>query len=119
MQPLLIVDAANVMGSVPDGWWRDRYGAAERLRDRLDRATDPALVQTEIVLVVEGKARGVRSAGRVAVRDAPGSGDDAIVELVCNAGDRPVSVVTADRGLRERVTALGATVRGPRSMILD
>ena len=33
--PLLIVDAANVVGSVPDGWWRDRAGAARRLRDAL------------------------------------------------------------------------------------
>ncbi|MFC5911734.1 NTP pyrophosphohydrolase, partial [Streptacidiphilus monticola] len=33
--PLLVVDAANVVGSVPDGWWRDRHGAAERLRDAL------------------------------------------------------------------------------------
>jgi hypothetical protein len=35
---LLIVDAANVVGSVPDGWWRDRAGAAARLRDRLAAA---------------------------------------------------------------------------------
>ncbi|TWV48834.1 hypothetical protein FRZ03_12985, partial [Streptomyces misionensis] len=35
VSPLLIVDGANVVGSVPDGWWRDRRGAAERLRDRL------------------------------------------------------------------------------------
>jgi rRNA-processing protein FCF1 len=118
MRPLLIVDAANVMGSTPDGWWRDRRGAAERLRDRLARATDADLAAAEIVLVVEGKARGVQSIPRVLVRDAPASGDDAIVELVRAAGDRPVSVVTADRGLRERVRALGAGVRGPRSLDL-
>ena len=32
---LVVVDAANVVGSVPDGWWRDRAGATARLRDRL------------------------------------------------------------------------------------
>nr|MDT0666641.1 hypothetical protein [Micromonospora sp. DSM 115978] len=26
-----MVDAANVIGSRPDGWWRDRAGAAVRL----------------------------------------------------------------------------------------
>ncbi|MFV2120913.1 NTP pyrophosphohydrolase, partial [Streptomyces sp. Act-28] len=57
--PLLIVDAANVVGSVPDGWWRDRRAAAERLRDRLVRyAADgvPGLLEgpLEVVLVVEG-----------------------------------------------------------------
>ncbi|MEV8409926.1 NTP pyrophosphohydrolase, partial [Streptomyces niveus] len=35
MRILLIVDGANVVGSVPDGWWRDRRAAAERLRERL------------------------------------------------------------------------------------
>ncbi len=31
----IIVDGANVVGSRPDGWWRDRAGAALRLRDEL------------------------------------------------------------------------------------
>jgi rRNA-processing protein FCF1 len=48
---------------------------------------------------------------------APGSGDDAIVALVAaEAPDRRVVVVTADRGLRARVTQLGAEVRGPSSI---
>ncbi|MEI3843916.1 MULTISPECIES: NUDIX hydrolase [unclassified Microbacterium] len=36
VRPVVVVDAANVVGSVPDGWWKDRAGAAGRLRDRLD-----------------------------------------------------------------------------------
>ncbi|PNG19000.1 NTP pyrophosphohydrolase, partial [Streptomyces cahuitamycinicus] len=52
---LVVVDAANVVGSVPDGWWRDRRGAAERLRDRLASEGVPAVSgPVEIVLVVEG-----------------------------------------------------------------
>ncbi|WAX77322.1 NTP pyrophosphohydrolase [Streptomyces sp. KMM 9044] len=116
---LVIVDSANVVGSVPDGWWRDRRGAAERLRDRLAERglpgrTDPA-EPVEIVLVVEGAARGVESVPGVRVESAPGSGDDHMVGLVAGAGERPVLVVTADRELRRRVTALGATVAGPRT----
>ena len=92
---LVIIDAANVIGSVPDGWWRDRRGAAERLRDRLARDGVP----------------GVR------VEAAPGSGDDRIVELVAEEGrDRPCLVVTADRELRRRVGELGAEVAGPRTV---
>ncbi len=34
-QLVLVVDAANVIGARPDGWWRDRAGAVARLRDRL------------------------------------------------------------------------------------
>jgi rRNA-processing protein FCF1 len=71
----------------------------------------------EVVLVVEGAARGVRSAEGVEVVSAPGSGDDAIVDLLRERGrDRPCLVVTADRELRQRVTALGAAVVGPRAV---
>lgn len=124
--PLVVVDGANVVGSVPDGWWRDRRGAARRLRDRLaglagaglsdgapDWAAQPPL---EVVLVLEGAARGVESSMTVRVVDAPSSasGDDAIVEVVRREGvGRQCLVVTADRGLRGRVEALGARVRGP------
>lgn len=111
---LLVVDAANVVGSRPDGWWKDRKGAATRLRDSLAAAEAR---DAEVVLVVEGKACGVPSSAGVRVVDARGSGDDAIVDLVRAAGGgRPVVVVTADRGLRDRVIALGAEVRGPRSL---
>ncbi|MFF4833035.1 NTP pyrophosphohydrolase [Streptomyces sp. NPDC001315] len=115
--PLVIVDAANVVGSVPDGWWRDRRGAAERLRDRLAVDGVPGHDgPVEIVLVVEGAARGVESVPGVRVESAPGSGDDHIVDLVARAIDHPRLVVTADRELRRRVTELGAEVTGPRTV---
>ena len=114
---LVIVDAANVVGSVPDGWWRDRRGAAERLRDRLAAEGLPDHSgPVEIVLVTEGAARGVESVPGVRVEPAPGSGDDRMVALVAEAGDRPVLVVTADRELRRRVVSLGADVTGPRTV---
>ncbi|RSS70747.1 NTP pyrophosphohydrolase [Streptomyces sp. WAC06614] len=112
MTVLMIVDAANVVGSVPDGWWRDRRGAAERLRDRLARRGG----EEEIVLVVEGAARGVESVPGVRVDAAPGSGDDRIVELAAAHADRDCVVVTADRALRERVAAYGARCVGPRTV---
>jgi len=119
-EPLLvIVDAANVVGSVPDGWWRDRRGAAERLRDRLAADGVPGQAgPVEIVLVVEGAARGVETVPGVRVESAPGSGDDRMVELVAGAVDegRSVLVITADRELRRRVQELGASVAGPRTV---
>jgi hypothetical protein len=51
----------------------------------------------------------------VRVVSAPRSGDDAIVELI-QASALPITVVTADRGLRARVEALGATIEGPRTL---
>ncbi|MFC9962336.1 NTP pyrophosphohydrolase [Streptomyces nigra] len=116
---LLVIDAANVVGSVPDGWWRDRRGAAERLRDRLAKADGVPGHDgpVEVVLVVEGAARGVESVPGVRVESAPGSGDDHIVALVEQAAGRPVLVVTADRELRQRVRRLGADVTGPRTVL--
>jgi hypothetical protein len=115
---LVIIDGANVVGSVPDGWWRDRRGAAERLRDRLARDGVPGVEgPVELVLVVEGAAKGVESVPGVRVEAAPGSGDDRIVELAAEARDRPRVVVTADRELRRRVREFGAEVVGPRAVL--
>lgn len=118
---LLVVDAANVVGSRPDGWWRDRAGATRRLRDVLPPVAEAGLPglapPVEVVLVVEGAARGVPGTAGVRVVAAPGSGDDAIVALVAAEGPgRDVVVITADRALRARVRALGAAVRGPRAL---
>lgn len=119
--PLLVVDAANVVGSVPDGWWRDRAGAAARLRDDLVDVARHGLPSLpgplEVVLVVEGRARHVEPVPGVRVVPAEGSGDDAIVDVVrANPPDRPCTVITADRALRARVEALNATVLGPRTV---
>jgi hypothetical protein len=118
---LLVVDAANVLGSKPDGWWRDRAGATARLRDGLVGLNDTGLPDlpgpVEVVLVVEGRARDVPAVEGVRVERASGSGDDTIVALVAAEGTgRRVVVVTADRELRARVTALGAEVRGPSAV---
>ena len=118
---MVIVDAANVVGSKPDGWWKDRVGAARRLRDLLAALPAKGLPglppPLDVVLVVEGVARGIADEeAPIRVVAAEGSGDDAIVDLVAAAGDRPTTVVTADRALRERVQALGADVVGPRTV---
>ncbi|MEE1756514.1 NTP pyrophosphohydrolase [Streptomyces sp. SP18CS02] len=120
MDVRVVVDGANVVGSVPDGWWRDRRGAAERLRDRLVTAAREGVAgwpgPVEVVLVVEGRARGVESVPGVRVVAAPGSGDDTIVELAREAAGRPCVVVTADRELRRRVAEHGAEWVGPGAL---
>jgi 8-oxo-dGTP diphosphatase len=151
----IVVDVANVMGSRPDGWWRDRAGAAVRLHGELvllaasGRAVppdEPAKKQAPpaFVMVLEGAARAAAARiaphsasphsaspspaspsrsglagladevepGEVTVVQAPGSGDDAIVAVVRElVGGR--LVVTADRELRRRCVAAGATIAGP------
>lgn len=115
----LVVDGANVVGSRPDGWWRDRAGAAQRLHAAIAAAD---LGYDMVVLVLEGAARRGRPAGGeggLHTVHAPGSGDDTIVDLVHErAGRDDVVVVTADRALRDRVLAAGGSVTGP-SWLLD
>ncbi len=112
--PVLVVDAANVVGSRPDGWWHDRHGAAVRLRDALEPLAD----DHDVILVVEGRASRVAPSDRVDVVAAPGSGDDEIVRIAAGMGarGRRVIVVTADRELRRRLTAIGAELAGPRTL---
>ncbi|MGC5258775.1 hypothetical protein ACPXCG_20740 [Gordonia sp. DT218] len=118
--PVIIVDAANVVGSVPDGWWRDRRGATERLRDRLSGLGAAGMTDVdgpvEVVMIVEGQARQVASSATVTTISAAGSGDDRIVEFVADHPDRRRIVVTADRELRRRVQALGAEILGPSAL---
>jgi predicted RNA-binding protein with PIN domain len=123
---VVVVDAANVVGSRPDGWWRDRVGAARRLLTRLV-ALQEQLPDTDLVVVLEGAAcravsgEGAPETGRVRVVLASGSGDDTIVsvtaEVVAQSQQPAVTVVTADRGLRQRVEPLGATTTGPRWLL--
>ncbi len=73
-----------------------------------------------MVLVLEGAARSgvpVGSSGTVTTRHAPGSGDDEIVAVCEEHADDEVTLVSADRGLRERVTAVGASCVGPRWLL--
>ena len=119
---VLLVDVANVVGSRPDGWWRDRAGATGRLLGRLAALDGRALAGPDgapvhceaVVAVVEGRARDAPSVPPVRVVRAPGSGDDALAAEAAGlgAGDRTVLVVTADRGLRARLRP-GVAVAGP------
>jgi hypothetical protein len=145
----IVVDVANVMGSRPDGWWRDRAGAAARLHAAIVRlaASGRAILPDDdagsddkagpddkagrpaFVLVLEGAAKAAPipaapipaaeagsadpvQPGEVRVVHARGSGDDAIVAVVRELPGRRV-VVTADRELRDRSVAAGATILGP------
>ncbi|PZU44043.1 MAG: NTP pyrophosphohydrolase [Microbacterium sp.] len=125
VRPAVVVDAANVVGSVPDGWWNDRAGAAGRLLEaiaaRAGEGTDAADLGLsgdvwfpEWHVVLEGDARGAGDVAGVRVVRADGAGDDAIVAAAQELTDagRSVTVVTSDRGLAERVRALGAAARG-------
>ena len=121
---VLLVDAANVVGSRPDGWWRDRAGATARLLDRLARLPGSVVIGpdgaplpvTAVVAVVEGRARAVHEPPDLRLVRADGSGDDALAgyaeEYAAGPDARSLLVVTADRGLRGRLPP-GTPVAGP------
>lgn len=113
-RPVVIVDAANVIGSVPNGWWRDRAGAADSLIRSLDAAAgggaldalfaDESGAQTRtplIEVVLEGAAKNAREASteHVRIHRASRSGDDAIVDRVRahrTAKLQPINLPTAE-----------------------
>jgi predicted RNA-binding protein with PIN domain len=108
-----IVDGMNVIGSRPDGWWKDRGAAMVALVDRLDRW---ASAQGEDVTVVFERPPATAITSTVievahAPKAAANSADDQIVRLV-QADARPgeIRVVTSDKGLTDRIAALGASV---------
>lgn len=108
-----IVDGMNVIGSRPDGWWKDRNGAMVTLVESLDRW---ASAQGETVTVVFERPPSTAITSSVveiahAPRAAANSADDEIVRLVAaDAAPHDIRVVTSDRALTERVRSLGASV---------
>lgn len=108
-----IVDAMNVIGSRPDGWWKDRHGAMVVLVDRLERWASARGDQVTVVFERPPKAPIDSSVVQLAhaPRAAANSADDEIVRLV-QADPHPgeIRVVTSDKALAERVRDSGASV---------
>jgi hypothetical protein len=121
---VLVVDGANTLGARPDGWWRDRRGATERLLRALatlpgrDVAAPDADGErwhvARVDVVLEGRATGAAAPHGLEVHRTAGSGDDELVAVTAtllDAGDVVVAV-TADRGLRQRLPS-PVRVAGP------
>jgi predicted RNA-binding protein with PIN domain len=109
-----LVDGMNVIGSRPDGWWRDRTGAMRRLTRELDAFA--AATGDPVTVVFDGRPREIE-AGRVDVRFArrrgPDAADDDIAAIAAGDDDPgALRVVTSDARLAGRVRAAGAEVVG-------
>jgi predicted RNA-binding protein with PIN domain len=107
-----LVDGMNVVGSRPDGWWRDRRGAMRALIERLEGLAEST--GDELTVVFDGRAFELDGGGRVEVGFAPGgrnAADHAIAERV-EGDDDPgsITVVSSDAELVARVRAAGADV---------
>jgi predicted RNA-binding protein with PIN domain len=113
-----IVDGMNVIGTRPDAWWRDRDAAMLRLVDLLERWA--AHSGEEVTVVFERPPSPPIRSTVIEVRHAPkpkaNAADDEIVRLLKD-DPRPsaVRVVTSDRWLADRASAVGATVEGAHS----
>jgi hypothetical protein len=116
---VLVIDAANVIGSRPNGWWRDRPGAARDFVANVRASVNTGRLIPPVTVVLEGHARAgavQTTSDGVTVVHAPRDGDDTLVSIIETCED--VTLVTADRALAERGRTFGATVVGP-SWLLD
>ena len=110
-----LVDGTNLLGSRPDGWWRDRPAAMRRLVEQLDRFARTS--GDEVLVVFDGRPLELDTAAvkvRFASRAGPDAADDDIAALAARDPDG-VRVVTSDRELAERARAAGADVVGAGS----
>jgi hypothetical protein len=122
----LVIDAANVVGSRPDGWWRDRAGAAARLVDAVAAALAAGTLESPVTVVLEGAARagvpagwrpvagpeGVAGAGRGGVEGVPAG-----VAGAATAGAEPapgLAVLHAERDGDSAIAALVQTLVGDK-----
>ncbi len=104
----------NVIGSRPDGWWRDRPAAMRRLVDEL-RAFSTATGEP-VTVVLDGRPFDLPGDGvevRFASRRGPNAADDDIAAMVAaDPSPGEVTVVTSDSALEQRVRSSGAEVLG-------
>ena len=106
-----IVDAMNVIGARPDGWWKDRHAAMVGLTRQLEAWA--AAHDGDVTVVFEKPPSPPIESEVVTIAAAPrpgaNSADDEIVRLV-RADDQPrgITVVTSDLALLERVSSAGA-----------
>jgi predicted RNA-binding protein with PIN domain len=116
MADLLVVDGNNVMGSRPDGWWKDRAGAARRLVGQIGGwATDDVIVYFDGAPVADMPAP-ARVEVRFATRRGRDAADDDIAAYVAEH-PQDVLVVTSDAELARRVREAGAEVAGARWLL--
>lgn len=108
----IFVDGMNVLGSRPDGWWRDRPAAMERLTRRLAAFADREGIELTVVWDGNEHTRVATAGEGIEIRFAPGGPDAADKEIVrlIRADDDPaaITVVSSDRRLRNSVKAAGA-----------
>jgi predicted RNA-binding protein with PIN domain len=113
-----LVDGMNVIGSRPDGWWRDRDAAMARLVDTLERWV--AESGEDVTVVFERRASPPLRSSVIEIATAPrpkadAADDEIIRRLRADAEPAVVRVVTSDRLLADRAHAAGASVEGVES----
>jgi hypothetical protein len=114
-----VIDAMNVIGSRPDGWWKDRRGAVGRLVEQVERWASGAGEPVTVVLERPPSPPIVSDTVEIAwaPHPAPNSADAEIVRLLPREleEDSEVTVVTSDRDLADQARSLGAGVEGAAS----
>ncbi len=113
-----LVDGMNVIGSRPDGWWRDRPGAQRHLAEELGAWAQRS--GERVAVVFDGAPHAIDAPGvevRFATRRGRDAADDDIAGWVAGAQDPgSIRVVTSDRELARRVADAGGDVVAPSAL---
>lgn len=112
-----VVDAMNVIGSRPDGWWRDRAGAVERLVGQVDRWAERGDDRVTVMLEREPRERLRAERVEIAWAGSPGANAadrEILARLPDWLAEDEVVVVTSDRDLKAKAIAAGASVAPSR-----
>jgi uncharacterized protein YaiI (UPF0178 family) len=108
-----LVDAMNVIGTRPDGWWKDRGAAVARLVEELERW---AARGDDLVTVVLERAPSEEIGSKaIEIAHAPAPGPNAADRVIVRLLEEEIdpaeaTVVTSDRALADRARELGAAV---------
>ena len=104
----MFIDAMNVIGSRPDGWWKDREGAIRRLIDDVRAWADEDVT----VVLDHGPDDLIGTVGHLTVVRAGRRGRDAADDEIVRLAGKDDTVITSDATLADRVRAHGARVEG-------
>jgi hypothetical protein len=106
-----VIDGMNVLGSRPDGWWRDRAAAVRRLVGQLGAWS--ATAEEPVLAVFDGRQPpDLENPPGLEVVFVPAADDEIVRRVAADPEPSSLVVVTSDQGLTARLGPFEVRVTG-------